>query len=212
MVDFWFFLIFLLYPSVGSLLFSTFACTAFDDGSSYLLVDRSLDCETEEHAYARLYAICIGAVYVLGIPTLYFAAIWRFRMQLGGVAQVEQFLLTSKQVLLSSAIDKVATPADQAREEGGRRGEGLSGREMVKRGIEPSSWRLHQKLARMAKAKLSSGKKTRLMRSARHDERNSGQPLLAARARAVALFKVNYHGYSLHVDGGRVSWLATSGR
>ncbi|KAL1523434.1 hypothetical protein AB1Y20_018374 [Prymnesium parvum] len=144
-------------------------------------------------ACTRLYAAFIGIVYVLGIPWLYFVAIWRFRQQLGGVQKVQQFMLTSKDAVLSSAIDKAKpTTSSEAR--------AATLKDMIKKGFEPTSLRLHQKLQQVAQAKVSSGRKKRIVRKIGIDERNSGQPLLAARARAVALFKAWHPRLGIDLD------------
>ncbi|GMI13746.1 hypothetical protein TrLO_g2474, partial [Triparma laevis f. longispina] len=80
----WFlFMTFLILPTVSTNLFSTFACHEFDSGyGSYLKVDYSIDCASDEHKFYKRYAGIFVIVYVLGIPTLYAWNLWRVRQLL----------------------------------------------------------------------------------------------------------------------------------
>lgn len=63
---------FLILSSVGMKLFSTFGCRKFDSGyGSYLMVDYSVDCASEEHKFYEKYAMGFILVYVVGIPSMY---------------------------------------------------------------------------------------------------------------------------------------------
>ena len=50
--DLAFLLLFLIYPSVSSTIFRTFLCVTLDDGSRYLRLDFSIDCDSREHQLA----------------------------------------------------------------------------------------------------------------------------------------------------------------
>ena len=53
-------------------IFSTFACKEFDQGyGTFLKVDYSINCESDEHAKYKLYAFLMIAIYPGGIPALY---------------------------------------------------------------------------------------------------------------------------------------------
>ena len=50
---------------------STFACERFDDGSSYLKMDYSIDCTSPTHILMTFYAFVMIIIYPIGTP-LYF--------------------------------------------------------------------------------------------------------------------------------------------
>jgi hypothetical protein len=64
-------LLFLVYPSVCSAIFSTFQCKPLDDGSRMLRVDLLIDCNSSAHQGMTAYAIVMVGVYALGAPGLY---------------------------------------------------------------------------------------------------------------------------------------------
>ena len=53
-------------------IFSTFACREFDDGTRYLKVDYSIDCNASSRDVYWYYAVLMGFVYPVGIPLLYY--------------------------------------------------------------------------------------------------------------------------------------------
>ena len=171
--DFWFFVIYLIYPSVGSLIFSTFSCTDFDDGSRFLRADFSIDCRSESHARARVYACWMGILYVLGIPCIYGVSIWIYHQQLGAVDRVQKHLLASKEPSIS--IDESADLAPP---------KGLSAR----RGVEAAAWALYHLLSAPQR---SAGGKSRGQVAAK---------LVVPRARATTLFKAWHPRLGLDLD------------
>ena len=64
------FLIFLLYPSTSSMIFSTFICEDIDDGQSYLRADYAINCASPEHQVATAFAAAMIFVYPVGTPLL----------------------------------------------------------------------------------------------------------------------------------------------
>lgn len=73
---------FLVYSTVSSAIFQTFACDSFDNGMSYLRVDHSLECYTQTHTMFRVYAGVMGVVYPFGIPFAYAVVLYRSRAAL----------------------------------------------------------------------------------------------------------------------------------
>lgn len=73
---------FLVYATVSSAIFQTFACDEIDNGRSYLRVDHSLECHTHEHVLFMLYAGVMGVVYPFGIPFCYGVILYRGRTAL----------------------------------------------------------------------------------------------------------------------------------
>jgi hypothetical protein len=72
-------LTFLLLPSVSVRIFTTFACRDFDNGSSFLKADFSLDCLSSQYSIFSVYAGLMIVVYPVGIPLLYFFLLFRKR-------------------------------------------------------------------------------------------------------------------------------------
>lgn len=62
---------FVVYSSVSSAVFKTFACDDLDNSRSYLRADHSLVCYDGNHKLAMAYAGIMVIVYPLGIPFLY---------------------------------------------------------------------------------------------------------------------------------------------
>ena len=81
-------LTFLLLPSVSVKIFTTFGCVDFDNGTSFLKVDFSLDCQSAEHSFYKAFAAFMVAVYPVGIPLMYFFLLFTKR-QLLKAGQVE---------------------------------------------------------------------------------------------------------------------------
>ena len=70
---------FLVYATVSSVLFQTFACVDFDNGMSYLRADHSIECYTTKHTLFRVYAGVIIALYPFGIPFCYVIVLYKDR-------------------------------------------------------------------------------------------------------------------------------------
>lgn len=73
---------FLIYSTVSTGVFQTFACDELDDGNSYLRADHSLECTTVTHRAFMVYAGLMIAVYPVGIPLLYAALLYTNRSHL----------------------------------------------------------------------------------------------------------------------------------
>ncbi|CAN0486529.1 unnamed protein product [Ectocarpus sp. 12 AP-2014] len=64
-------LTFLVYSSVSSTVFQTFACETLDDGIEYLRADYRIRCTDAKHEALEVYAGIMIVVYPIGIPLLY---------------------------------------------------------------------------------------------------------------------------------------------
>jgi hypothetical protein len=69
---------FVLFSPISILIFQTFACDTFDDGSSYLIADYSISCNTDEHKFYTVYASVMVLVYPIGVPSVY---LWLLRVE-----------------------------------------------------------------------------------------------------------------------------------
>ena len=72
----------LIYATVSSTIFKTFACDHLDNGRSFLRADHSLECYTVTHKAFMAYASIMVAVYPLGIPACYAFVLYRDRASL----------------------------------------------------------------------------------------------------------------------------------
>ena len=72
-------LLFLVYSSVSSTVFRTFACDALDDGVEYLRADYRIVCTDPKHRALQVYAAIMIGVYPVGIPLLFVVLLYRHR-------------------------------------------------------------------------------------------------------------------------------------
>ncbi|CAM9320022.1 unnamed protein product [Ectocarpus sp. 12 AP-2014] len=72
-------LVFLVYSSVSSLVFQTFACDQLDGGGEYLRADYRIECDSSKHQGFRVYAGFMILLYPVGIPAFYGALLFRDR-------------------------------------------------------------------------------------------------------------------------------------
>ncbi|CAM9214260.1 unnamed protein product, partial [Hapterophycus canaliculatus] len=72
-------LTFLVYSSVSSTVFHTFACETLDDGIEYLRADYRVHCSDAKHKAIEIYAGIMVLVYPVGIPLLYAVMLYRCR-------------------------------------------------------------------------------------------------------------------------------------
>ena len=74
---------FLIYSTVSTVVFQTFACDYFaDTKQSWLRAYYSISCEADKHTTYKAYAAVMIAVYPIGIPLLYSVLLWRHRHSL----------------------------------------------------------------------------------------------------------------------------------
>ncbi|CAN0280989.1 unnamed protein product, partial [Scytosiphon promiscuus] len=72
-------LTFLVYSSVSSVVFQTFACETLDDGVEYLRADYRIYCTDTKHKVMEAYAGLMILVYPVGIPLLYAVLLYQHR-------------------------------------------------------------------------------------------------------------------------------------
>ncbi|CAM9570296.1 unnamed protein product, partial [Ectocarpus sp. 6 AP-2014] len=72
-------LTFLVYSSVSSMVFQTFACETLDDGIEYLRADYRIHCTDDKHRAFEVYAGFMVFVYPVGIPLLYAVLLFQCR-------------------------------------------------------------------------------------------------------------------------------------
>eukprot|EP00953_Heterococcus_sp_UTEX-ZZ885_P004359 2861-Heterococcus_DN1.PRE.2 len=74
---------FLIYSTVSTVVFQTFACEYFEDTKqNWLRADYSISCDTDAHTTYKRYAIAMVIVYPCGILLLYSVLLWRHRHNL----------------------------------------------------------------------------------------------------------------------------------
>jgi hypothetical protein len=77
---------FLIYSTVSTTVFQTFACDQVDDvvdvKTHYLRADYSIQCGTAKHTLYKVYAAIMIFIYPIGIPALYTWLLWRNKHKL----------------------------------------------------------------------------------------------------------------------------------
>ena len=82
-----------------------FACRVFDDDyGSFLKVDYSIDCDSDEHALFEAYAGVMILIYPVGIPLMYFVLLFSKRAMLDPGQEKFAHELGSEQEGLEKAI------------------------------------------------------------------------------------------------------------
>ncbi|CAM9650623.1 unnamed protein product [Scytosiphon promiscuus] len=72
-------LAFLIYSSVSSVLFKTFACEELHDGKTYLRADYRIECDSSKHEQFEIYAAFMILVYAVGIPVFFGVLLFKDR-------------------------------------------------------------------------------------------------------------------------------------
>ena len=91
-------LTFLVYSSVGAVLFQMFNCEELDNGKNYLRADYSIECNTAWHRALMVYSAVMVLLYPVGIPALYAYLLFKNRDVLAdsGLRTIEEYVqLTS---------------------------------------------------------------------------------------------------------------------
>ena len=70
-----------VYPAVSAVHFRSLVCTSFEDGSRYLRVDTTIDCDSAHYSQFIAAIIPLLLIYQL-LPLLLFALLWRIRRKL----------------------------------------------------------------------------------------------------------------------------------
>ena len=96
-VDLAFLLVFILYPSISTGLFSMFYCVPLENGMSWLRVDLSLECSTGLHDTMLVFTFIMLGVHVIGPPAVYcYLFFWKHHSALEALK--EQELADAEQV------------------------------------------------------------------------------------------------------------------
>jgi hypothetical protein len=98
---------FLIYSTVSTTVFQTFACDTIDDSAtvktSCLRADYSIQCGTSEHQSYIVYAVVLVFIYPVGIPALYAWLLWKNKHELSSKTDASEHMLDrSKDVSLRS--------------------------------------------------------------------------------------------------------------
>jgi hypothetical protein len=88
-LTYFFFLTYLVLPSVSTTIFQTFLCTNVDPRGedndaydSYLIADMSISCTSPYYYKGVVYAVAMLLVYVVGIPLMYFVLLYYNREEI----------------------------------------------------------------------------------------------------------------------------------
>jgi len=85
---------YVLFPGLCATIFSAFICEDFDDGTSLLRTDYSIDCKQNEYKPIYSYALIMVFVYPLGIPFLYMSMLFLSREKLDPQEYFEEMSLS----------------------------------------------------------------------------------------------------------------------
>lgn len=77
-----FWILFVIYPSVSAKCFAVFGCEKVDDGTAWLRVDLSIQCNDGAHTIMQLYSLIMIIIYPIGTPCFYYLAMRRHRLKL----------------------------------------------------------------------------------------------------------------------------------
>jgi len=88
-INWLFFVIFLEYPGCSAMVFATFGCHDFDDGTSYLMADYSIDCASTAHAWMKSFAFLMMLIWPIGVPCLYLLVLGRQHKALTRIRAIE---------------------------------------------------------------------------------------------------------------------------
>ena len=107
-VDFAFFLVFILYPSISNGLLSMFYCVPLEDGTSWLRVDLSIQCAEASgttmasHAAMLAFTFVMIGLHTIGTPAVYaYLLFWKHKGVLDALKEQVTFI---GQIGLVSAI------------------------------------------------------------------------------------------------------------
>ena len=80
------FLTYAFYISISNVIFETFACMEFSDGTRFLRVDLLVSCDTKVYFAHRALAVIGVLTFVAGVPMMIMALLWPHRAVLSGSA------------------------------------------------------------------------------------------------------------------------------
>lgn len=96
-LDYWFYLTYLILPSVSTTIFQAFICTDIDPNNEYpgenkyyLTADMSISCQSDYYRSWRVYAAFMILVYPLGIPLSYFLVLYKNRREISTRQEIVQ--------------------------------------------------------------------------------------------------------------------------
>ena len=110
LLNFVFFILFFIYPSVSKAIFSTFQCKDIGDGTRYLRADLSINCASPAHVSMMAYAGVMLVIYPFGAPLLYAYLLLRqhgkqlFRLRSIEILRIE----LAKEAIASDDYDRLA--------------------------------------------------------------------------------------------------------
>ena len=87
-VDFAFSILFFVYPGCSQIIFSTWDCEEFDDGTTFLRADYSIDCESTNHTFMKVYAMVMLFIYPVGVPLIYALAVFLNKTTFEGIGRI----------------------------------------------------------------------------------------------------------------------------
>lgn len=96
---------FLILHTISLKIFATFSCREYDDGSSKLMIDHSIDCNAPSHNFHKSYATLMICIFPVGVLLMQWLLLWKNKKELKG-GQVEREKRMSKEEALRGAIEE----------------------------------------------------------------------------------------------------------
>lgn len=125
-LNYFFYLTYLVLPSVTTHIFQTFLCTNIDplhettdENNSYLTADMSISCKSDYYYRGRAYAIFMIFVYPIGIPCMYMYLLNSHRIEIQerlNEADDEEGLLATEEKSASDKEKNVQMVLEEGRE------------------------------------------------------------------------------------------------
>ena len=109
-----FYILFLVYPSCCEAIFTFFVCDTLPDGTRFLRVDYSVDCDADEHQGFYAYALGMFLVYPMGTPFVFFLVLRREQERLDKIIRHENAIRLHRQ-LQSHGTSETRHPRRRAR-------------------------------------------------------------------------------------------------
>ena len=95
-----FYIIFFIYPSVSTRIFSTFNCEQFDGSDRWLRVDLKVDCNAPERPAWIVFATVMIVVWPVGVPALFaYFLLYKYRSTIEYQRDSEQLAASTKQAV-----------------------------------------------------------------------------------------------------------------
>ena len=110
-----FYVLFIIYPSCCAAIFTFLVCDELPDGSRYLRVDYSIDCDASAYKVYGAYAFIMFLVYPIGTPLIFYLFLRREQHLLHRISRHEYAAHAKRKLEKESAAEKQTSGAPVGR-------------------------------------------------------------------------------------------------